>query len=394
MADEPSVNENKSKPVKLVVRILTALVTLLLILGAVFLIANWEKLNFDTIRRYFAYRSLSKDESGQAESFSYNGGITSSFVPLGNDLLVCSASGVRLYASDGDAYVDHPCVLTNPILTVGGTSALVYDAGGTDLFVFQDRREVFSLTGDSTKPILCASLSAQGLLTVVTTGSGVRGVVTAYDASFQPRMTIRLSSRFVTDAVLSPDGKTLVLATVGQSNGIFDSQLSFYSLDGSEDSSPDCVCSLGGNTVLELDWSTSPLKVLGDSSLDFVKADGTMEASYSYQYRYLKGYTLTGDGFCSLLLGRYRAGTDAQLVTVGPDGKEQGSLNLDRQVLSLSSAGKYLSVLTADGLDIFSGKLDLYHNLPETRGARKVLQRSDGSVILIAPETAQLYLPQ
>ena len=59
----------------------------------------------------------------------------------------------------------------------------------------------------------------------------------------------------------------------------------------------------------------------------------------------------------------------------------------------MSSAGRYLSVLTADGLTIYSGALEPYHSTANLQGARRVLQRSDGSVTLISGETARLYLP-
>lgn len=396
---EPDVNtiegQQEGKKTNLFLRILAFLVTAALVLGAGFLIVNWEKVNIDFVKRWFAYRSLARNESGQVESFSYNGGVHSAFAELDGDLLVCSSTGVRLYSASGAAYVDQPCVLKNPVLDTGGSAALVYDAGGTDLYVYQNREEVFSLTGDATKAILSATLSAQGLLTVVTRTGSAKGAVTVYDADFHPMFGVNLSSRFVTDAILSPDGGTLALATSGQTGGIYDSQIAFYKLNRSADNTqPDAVCSLGNDTVLALDWSASPLRVLGENTLSFVSTGGSLAGSYPYNYRYLKGFSLGGDGFCTLLLGKYRAGTEAELVTVGPDGSELASLTVGEQILSLSSAGKYLSVLTADALSLYTGALEPYHTTGDLQGTRKVLQRPDGSVLLIARENARLYLPR
>lgn len=394
---EPDVNTvegQKGKKPHLILRILAFGLTAVLVLAAVFLIANWEKVNLDSVRRYFAYRSLARTESGQVESFSYNGGVNSSFAELTGDLLVCSSSGVRLYSPSGAAYVDQPCLLKNPVLSVGGSTALVYDAGGTDLFVYRDREEIFSLTGDSTRTILSASLSTQGLLTVVTRTGSSKGSVTVYNSSFSPVMRVNLSSRFVTDAILSPDGKTLALATSGQAAGVYDSQIAFYQLDRpAGGDAPDAVCSLGNNAVLALNWTAPTLRVLGESSLSFVKPDGSLVGTYSYDYRYLKGFSLDGEGFCTLLLGKYRAGTDADLVVTDLTGQELATKSLAEQVLSLSAQGKYLSILTADALDQYTGALVPYHTMSDLQGARKVLQRTDGSVLLIARENARLYLP-
>ena len=377
-------------------RALTFLLTAALVLGAVFLVANWQKLNFDSIRRYFTYRSLERNESGQANSFSYGSGTGSSFLPLGDDLLVCSPGGIRLYSTSGGSYIDQNCTLENPILVSGGDAGLVYDMGGRQLYVYKDRELVFSLVTEKGRSILSASLSAQGLLTVVTQASGVKGSVTVYDAGFQPKLSVNLSSRFITDAILSPDGSTLALATAGQSGGIYDSQIAFYRLDRlTGDNEPNAVCPLGSDTVLALAWPSGPLRVLGESRLSFVNADGTQAGSYSYGGRYLKSFSLDREGSCSLLLGKYRAGSGADLVTVDTAGTELAALPVTDQVLSLSSAGRYLSVLTADSLHIYNTDTmeEPYHVFTELLGARKVLQRKDGSVFLISGESARLYLP-
>ena len=178
------MDDDKKRP--FLHRMLTFLITAALSLTALFLVANWQKLNFDFIRRYFTYRDLKRSENGQVESFSYDGGLNSSFLRVGGDLLVCSAGGVRLYSEGGAAYVDQVCALTNPVLSSGGDVGLVYDAGGRDLFVYRNHELVFSLTTDEGRTLLSASLSAQGRLTTVTQQSGVKGSVTVYDASFQP----------------------------------------------------------------------------------------------------------------------------------------------------------------------------------------------------------------
>lgn len=374
------------------------LATVALVLTAVFLVANWEKLNFDFIRRYFSYRSLTRNENGQVESFSYDGGANSAFARMGNDLIVCTRSGVKLYSESGTVYVDQTCSFTNPVLAAVGDSALVYDAGGTSLFVYRNRELVFTFPSEYGRSILSASLSAQGLLTVATQATGAKGEVKVYDSSFQLTFGIKLSSRFITDSILSPDGRTLALATSGETGGAYDSQIAFYRVENllasaGGEPTPDAVYSLGNNTILKLSWGNGSLRVLGENALVFVNSDGTQAGSYSYNWRYLKGFSLDGDHFCTLLLGKYRAASAADLVTVDLSGNETATLPMEEQILSLSSAGRYLSVLTVDLLTIYSDDLDVYHITEDLQGARKVLQRNDGSVTLIAPDTARLYLP-
>lgn len=184
------------------------------------------------------------------------------------------------------------------------------------------------------------------------------------------------------------------MATSGQTGGIYDSQIAFYNVNRSpEDNEPDAICSLGNNAILQLNWESEPLRVLGENALAFVSSDGSLAGSYSYDRRYLKGFSLKGDSYCTLLLGRQRAGSSTDLVTVDTSGAEVATMAMEEQVLSLSSSGRYLSILTADGLTIYTSNLNPYHSTDDLQSARQVLQRSDGSVNLISGERARLYLP-
>ena len=63
-------------------------------------------------------------------------------------------------------------------------------------------------------------------------------------------------------------------------------------------------------------------------------------------------------------------------------------------MLSLSAAGRYISLLTADRLDIYNQDLETYSTLDGTQSAQTVLQRSDGSAMLIDNTSAWIYVPQ
>lgn len=390
---QPEQSQEQRQP--LLRRVGSFLLTAVLVLGSVFLVANWQKLDFDYIRRAISYRSLQRNENGQVESFSYGSGLNSSFLQIGEDLLVVSSGGIQLYSPSGSRYVNESCTLTQPILKSGGGLGLVYDAGGSSLYVLKDRAVEHTMTLEKGSSILSASLSAQGQLTVVTQSSGVKGIVTVYDSSFAPKFGVDLSSSFITDAVLSPDGNTLALATAGVKEGLFHSQILFYHLNHSaEDSTADATCDLGNETVLQLNWETNPLRVVGETSYSLVDTSGELVGQYDYAGRYLKAASTDGSGFGVLLLGKYRAGTTAELVSVNDKGQEKAVLPIQEQVLGLSAGGRYVSLLTAGKLDIYDSDLSAYHTATELRGARKVLQRADGSVTLISSDNARLYLPE
>lgn len=379
------------------VRLMAFLATAALILGAVALVAYRDKLNIDALKRWYTYRNLERSESGQAE-FYVDGGFSGLYANLDGDLICCSAgSGVRLYSDSGVLYATRAVNLEEPMLDVSGKYAAVYDAGGRELFLYAQREEVFSLSLPAGQPLISAGVNQHGWLAVVTQESGYKGAVTVYNGSHQAVMKVRLSSRFVLDAAVSPDARSLAVLTVGLSGGSFDCQVDFYRLDrvdrGGEDNQPDWSCSLENNTVLDLRWDGSGIWALGESALCVVSPDGTLAGSYSYDGSYLKAFSLEGEDSAALLLGRYRAGSSAQLLTVGPDGEVRGSLEFQEQVLSISAAGRYVAVLTAGRVDIYDRTLESYASLENVHAARRVIMRTDGTALLLGAGTVWLFIP-
>lgn len=386
--------ERPAKRPNIFLRLLALLVTLALALGAVALVAFRDQINLDAVRRYFVYRSLSRNDSGQAESFPYDGGISSQFVTVGQDLLIATGSSIRLYSGSGAVYVSKTVSMERPVARSAGKYGLCYDAGGQNLFLFGDRQEIFSLEQEEGRSIISANLTATGQLAVAAQESGHKGSVTVYNSAQEPTIKVSLSSGFIMDAALSPDGRTLAILTVAVGSHAFESRVLFYHTDhSSDDAVPDAVCSLGNSVILELSWTGTDLWALGENAVFSLAGDGTMTGQFSYGNRYLKAFTLAGDHYAAALLGRYRAGSAAQLSLISPDGTVQGVLDVGEQVLSLSSAGRYLAVLYADRLEIYADGLTPYHTLEGTHGARKALMRNDGSVLLIDNSDARLYLP-
>lgn len=366
------------------------------VLAAVAVVVFRDSLNLDSLQRWFSYRSLVLSDSGQAQSFRCGGSASDVFVDLDGDLLVCTGNAIGLWSGSGTQYVDQTVNMASPAAHAGGGAAVVYDAGGTQLYVFRQRALAFSMNSDG--PLISARLNSSGLLTVVSHQPGFRGVVTVYDDSFQPSAAVRLSSSYIMDAQLADDGHTLSVITISQDNGDFASSLCVYDLKSlgsqevSYDVSPTYICSLGSSIILELEHSDR-IWALGDRALSVLDAQAAPLGTVNWSDRYLKTYSLTGKDFAVALLGKYRAGTQAELAVVDDAGSLVGSLPLDEQVLSVSAAGRYFAVLTSDRLDIYTKDMTLYSTLTGTLGARRVLLRADGTAILIASGTARLYVP-
>ena len=386
--------EQPSKPRGRLSRFLVHVIATLIVLAAalclVAAVAFRDSLNLDSAKRWFTYRSLLRGDNGRAESFVYDGDLTDTFAVLDGDLLTCSRNAISLYSGSGTQYINESVSMENPVVNTNGSLAVVYDAGGSSLYVLGQRTLVWST--DEQESILSARLNKNGQLTVVTQSSGYRGTVSVYDAAYSPVMRIDLSSAFVMDAALSDDGHTLAILTVGQTNGSFATSLELYDMSYSSGQyTSDFTCQLGSSVVLETRHTASSVWALGDRGLTVTGHDGR-SSGVSWADKHLRRYTLGGDGFAAVLLGKYRAGSQAELWVVDESGQRK-TLDLNEQVLSISAAGRYLAVLTGDRLDIYTDELELYDTLEGTQSARVVLLMADGSAILISADTAGFYIP-
>ncbi len=379
---------------KLLPRLLLGLVTLALAAGAVFLIAHHDQWNLDTLKRRITYRTLERSDTGQAESFSISGSASDLYCILDDDLLVCSNQGVRLYSTGGVCYVEDTLSLNEPAVEVCGDMAAVYDLGGNAVYLYSDRTQMGALT-DLEGSILSVRLNSKGWLAVTTQDSGYKAIVTVYNSELTQLAAVRLSTSFVVDAVVTENCDSLAVVTIDQENAAFESALALYDLTGSQeagvyyDLSPSSTLSLGNNLTVDL-FSDSPVWLVGDSAL--AVWSGSSVVSWSYQGLYLRNYAV-GSQTAAILLSQYQSGNQTLLYLVDSDGESTGSLALDEQVLSLSAAGQYTAVLTANRLDIYDRELSLYASLEGTDGALQVLVRSDGSALLIRSGSAQLYVP-
>ena len=370
-------------------RLLAFLVSVALVLGAVLLVVNWDKLNIDALRRWLSYRSVQTSQLGLSERFTHGGGDRLEMACLDSGYLFSSTAGAHFYSSGGVELGSQVVRMEQPVLSANGQYGVVYDAGGSSLFRFGGHKEPVVYDG-SAGDVLSARVNENGWLTVTSLPDHYRGGVTVYNPSNQPVIALNVSSAFVTDAILSPDGKTVAVVTIRQEGGVFQSTLHLYRTD--EEESFNTVV-LDGFTVLDMDFDSHGLWLLGDTSLITLDKQGQQRQEYHFDPAYLKGYALEGDGFAVLTLGKYRAGAAKQLVVVGHDAQPVAQQELTASVLSLTASGRYVALLTGQELTIYTDDLNVYSTLDDTQSARYAALHNDGSVLLANRQEAWLYIP-
>ena len=368
--------------------LLVLLIVAVLAVAAVTAAVLLDRSGFDGLRRKVIYAKAVKDENGCAQLYRYSSDQSGHFASLEGSLVSVSMHQLTVLDEQNKTLYDEAVKFQSPALSVGGGRAAAYDVGGTVVYVLSDKGLVYTL--DCAGEVLSASLNQKGWLTVVSNESGYKATVRGYDADGQAVFAYRSADRFVMTAALSADSRTLAAVTMGQENGVFASYVVFYHVNSDKEAGK---CTLRGSVVYDLTAAGSGFCAVTEEQLCFIGTDGVMTAAYDYGGDYLRRVSVSEDGYAAVLLGRYRTGTQHRVVTVGDDGRELASLELDAEVSSLSAAGRYVAVLTGEELYIYDRQLALCAQLEEVSQAREVLMRSDGSAVLAGSTAASLYLP-
>ncbi len=337
----------------------------------------------DRFRRWLLYGS-----SLTENRYIYSADSGYLFGQVGPYLAVLSQNSLQLLRDDGTAQFDETVSLAVPALITGGGLLAAWDVGGTRLVVADTNGILFER--DEGARLLSVRLSDSGHLAVTEEKSGYKGAVTVYDQKQEKIFTFNSSTNFLLDAAVSRDGRRLLAVTMGQEAGGYVTRFVLYDL-GREDPLGTTVFQEG--LVLDLVSVSTGYAAAADEMALFLSSAGEITGRYSYAGAYLRDYTLTGDGFCALLLGRYRAGVVGRLVTVDSAGQELGSLEVSKEVLDISAAGDRVAVLYSDELVIYEKDLTRYASTVETGLAGRVLLAEDGSALAASADSAWRFLP-
>lgn len=358
---------------------------LLAVLAVVVLAAYHDGTGFDFLRRWLAYGSAE-----QADSYRYDAAGSNRFAILGDGMAVLSGTELRIIGGDGTVRLSKPVNFRTPALAAAGDLAAAYDVGGSALYLVNAEGELLlELNQPAERPLISASVNNAGYLAVTAEKAGCKGCVSVYDRRQNLIFEFNSVERFVTEARVAEDGKTVTAVTLGQENGEFLSSMVVYDLTETE---PKAAWNVAGGVALGLDERGGRQIAVCDTALVCGGADGTVYGSYDFAGAYLRGWAV-GEDYTVLQLNRYYAGSLGRIVTVGQDGAEMASLDVSEEIIGISAAGRYIAVLYTGRLVIYTPQLLEYARLENVDRAKGVLMCADGSALVLESEQAVRFLP-
>lgn len=368
------------------VAVMAAVLVLVIAVLAIALFS--DGVNLDTLRRWVKYMNVN-NTSAYGE-YSFDSHSSNQYSAFGDGLVIASVSGLDAYDEKGGELFTLQQQMNLPHLLAKNQMAMAYDVGGKTLVALHSRNgEVLRL--EENRPILDVDLSSGGFICLSSSSSGYKSVLSVYNNNQELIYRWLSSTTYIPHCTISADGKTLAAVGLGQSGGVFESKLYVFRTDSEE---IQMEYSIGSDLIYDVFFTDSDtICIIGETCVQYVNLRGETLGTYSYEVPYLKDYDTDGSGFLVLSLNMYRAGNRYTLVTVDGKGQKLASAYIGQEILDLSAAGKYIAVLTTEGLSIYTSNLNVYDETIETGNATDVVMRADGTVLLIGNGEARLYVP-
>lgn len=383
--------ENSKKPEKpekkgLFRRLSTLGLVLCAVLAVVVLTTMEDGRHFASLRRWLMYG----ESSATRDVYIYASDPGNRYGRLGDCLLVVSPNTAQVCLDDGTMIYDLSLNMASPQLSVGTRLAAVCDVGGDTLYVLDEGGVRRTLKTERGLCYYTARLNAGDYLAVTEQKAGYKASVSVYDANGEIVFHFDSYDNYISDAVVTPDCRSVVMVSLSAQDGVFASELMSFDLASAQQV---------GSTVLRdglvQDFSCNGDRILSlcDKRFTITSLAGEKLLDRPYGNLYLHRYALTGDDFSALLLGRYQSGNICTLTTYDLDGRELASLELTEEVLDLSALGDSLAVLYGESLVVYDRELQEKARLDSTDYAGQVRMESDGTVLLIAGTSAWRFLP-
>lgn len=378
--------EPKKKKTGMLRRLATLLVILAAVLAAVVLTTMEDGHHFASLRRWLMYG----DSGAPKDIYAYAADPSNQYGKLDTSLLVVNPNTAQLISDEGAILYELSVRMANPQLSVGGKQAAVCDVGGNTIYLLDQNGVQRTMHTEGELCYYSARLNSRDDLAVTEQKSGYKASVSVYNSAGALVFHFDSYDNYLSDAVVTEDGRSVVAVSLESVGGIFTSRLRVYDLATAELKSD---VPISDGLVMDLVCSGDRVLSLCDKRFTMTTIGGEKLLDQPYGNLYLQEYALTGRDFCALLLGRYQAGNICTLTTYDLDGAIIASLSLTEEVLDLSASGERLAVLFDDSLVVYDKELNECARLEDTDYAGQIRMEADGAVLLISGTSAWKFLP-
>ena len=336
----------------------------------------------ESVRGWFSFGGGEAAEAGQ---IPFDEGRGTLLALRDGQLAALSAERFVLYDKAGREKVSRAVSFEMPALTIAGDKAIAYDRVGKPALV----ADTGGVRAEFDAAVLTAAGNARGQYILVSGESGYRGVAQLYDNKNRPVYKWYSAERYIWAASLSPSGKRMAVAAVGQQGETVSTRITFLEpgrleplgTADIEDELPLAAYSPDNNHVC----------ILTESGVYFYTDDGLPLGHYPYGGLALLSEHATAEALF-INVGRNEGGQYSRLICLSYTGTELGQMQFTEGPDGIAAAGRYCAALEAGVLTRYTLEgTELTAEELGWSGARGLLVSENGEILLLYSDYAGWY---
>lgn len=186
-------------------------------------------------------------------------------VSNGSYFYVLTDTNITAYANSGKIVFSELHGLSNPVLSVSATRALVYDQGGKSLYLYNLSGKIHDL--QTKNEIITASISTNGDFVVATHSDSYTSVVTVYNSNYNEIYAWNSAKELINNVLINPSGNKLAVSTLNVISGQYRSKLMVLDFESAD---PLHTLDLGTSLALSITNTGKGISIICDNKYKFL----------------------------------------------------------------------------------------------------------------------------
>ncbi len=361
------------------------LLLVMVMVALIFLFSNRDQINGDNFRRLMAKINMGMnsvaEDNGEIRFDSATVGKT---VVFKDGLAHATVEKLTITDRNGTEFQNTALGYRNPCISANSRYVFVYDSGGTGLMVADSFSVLFEHQMEH--PIITARMNENGWLVVVTEGEGYLAKVFVYDASHREVYRYSSLGRYILDAAVTVDHKSVILSALNVEGGEIVPELVMFKLNKEK---MEWSLPFEGSPCVHLSVKKGGVvNALFKWGMVSVSAKGAELGRYEFEKKVLQCYSMEDGGQNVFALSATENG-DSQLVICNERAKAKDTVQADFYGKSLDYQNGRIALLGNRKSAVYqsSGKI-LWEDEPENALSIAFLQRD---AVVVIGEMKSIY---
>ena len=276
---------------------------------------------------------------------SVSGSTVLNTVSSGSYFYVLTDTNITAYSKSGKIIFDELHGLSNPILSVSSTRALVYDQGGKSIYIYNLSGKLHSL--QTKNNIITASISQNGGFAVSMHSNSYTSVVTIYNKNFKEVFSWNSAKEIINNVLLNSSENKLAVTTLSVVSGQYSTKLLILGFDSAD---PIHTLELGSSLPLSINNTGKGISIICNDKYKFLHWSkfSTNEIEISGE---ISSFRTDKNGLL-LTINRANDRSDNTIITISKKGERDSEFKINNSITDIQyNKGRvYLLCDTAIGI--------------------------------------------